>query len=209
MRKTIFTFLLMTGSLAVSSAQAQSQQLSSDPCPQIMEAAKQSPGDLAAVQADIERYTLCVQRAVLLQRLNELASKNEQDMSPAFSLDNIEGLPYGREEIEQMVTNLRAREQEVNDLIASNVPDAPQQTNQSESAVKKGPSYVVSELMGSGGDMKARITDSDQVPYTVSVGDSLPDDSTVVSISATGVVVVKDSKQTTLSWGPASRDGGL
>ena len=192
-----------------SDAMAQSTRTAvNDPCPQIMEAARSAPGDLAQVQADIERYTLCVQRAVLLQRLNELAAKNSQDITPVFSLDNIEGLPYSRAEIEQMVSNLQAREEEVNQLIASRGEGESNAQEPSDTQeAPTGPNYRIDELFGSGGQMEARLIDSNGTPYRVGVGDALPDGSTVVAVSAAEVAIVKDEQRKTLYW--AQPSGGF
>lgn len=44
-------------------------------CPDIDTLKKDTPGDVAGVQADIERLNLCVQRATLLKQLDDLAKQ--------------------------------------------------------------------------------------------------------------------------------------
>ena len=60
-----------------------------DPCP-APTAASATPDDLAKVQEDIDRFTLCVERAQLLERLNESVLKNHLDASrERFQLGDI------------------------------------------------------------------------------------------------------------------------
>lgn len=180
-------------------------QESLDPCPKVMDAARQTPGDLSAVQSDIERYTLCVQRAVLLQRLNEMAAENEEDVSPSLTLDSIEGLPYSRAEIEEMVQNLKSREEEVSNLMAEEAETTDEATQSDQDVTET--NYFISEVFGAGGDMEVNLLDQDQTPYRVKVGSELPDGSTVISVSAQAVTLVKDGKQKKLDWAPKTSGG--
>lgn len=201
-RIIITTIMIGAGFLALSPASAQDEGAAIDPCPKVIDAARQTPGDLSAVQSDIERYTLCVQRAVLLQRLNEMAAQNAEDVTPTLTLDSIEGLPYSRAEIEEMINNLQAREEEVANLINQET-DSAQESMEAVAAEEAGSKYSISELLGTGGDMEVNLVDQDQVPYRVKVGSELPDGSTVVSISAQKVVLAKDGKQKTIGWAAA------
>jgi len=72
----------------------QNGQLVGDPCPSTSKALASSPDDLAKVQEEIDRFTLCVQRAQLLERLNEGTLKNESVYDASLGLS-----PYSSTEI--------------------------------------------------------------------------------------------------------------
>ena len=193
----------MSAALAVTPMMAMAQD--ADPCPQIIQDSQSAPDDLARVQSDIERYTLCVQRAVLLQRLNDVAQAGAEQVSPSFNIDNIEGLPYSRDDIEEMIANLQEREAKAAELIEAAVKQ--QETGVSVegavgeiAAAKSKDTYKISEVFGSGGGLSARLVDNEGNPVTVKVGDQLPDGSTVVVVRINSVAVVKDEKQQVLEW---------
>ncbi|MBU6235863.1 MAG: hypothetical protein KGQ41_08460, partial [Alphaproteobacteria bacterium] len=64
-----------------------------DPCPAPQEAVNASPDDLAKVQEDIDRFTLCVARAQLLERLNETAKDTDVAIDSALGLGGVPGVP--------------------------------------------------------------------------------------------------------------------
>lgn len=55
-----------------------------DPCPTPRQIKNNRPDDLAKVQEDIDRFALCVQRAQLLERLNESAERASQTVDSAL-----------------------------------------------------------------------------------------------------------------------------
>ena len=57
-----------------------------DPCPNLRGASANAPDDLSKVQQDIDRFTLCVQRAQLLERLNENAIRSIENTDKALGL---------------------------------------------------------------------------------------------------------------------------
>jgi hypothetical protein len=63
-----------------------------DPCPSPKSALQNTPNDLAKIQEDIDRFTLCVERAQLLERLNTLVEKNIETIDSAL-LQSGGGLP--------------------------------------------------------------------------------------------------------------------
>ncbi len=146
-----------------------------DPCPVPKVALSQTPADLARVQADIDRYALCVERAQLLQRLNDLAAENNKHlpgytsvMNPGFTLD----------------TASIAVKKDIFD------------TEESEKEPAK---WQVLEIYGPLDRLQARIIKSGIV-YQVVTGDRLSDGKTVAEISPFQVTVMENGSRNTLDW---------
>jgi type IV pilus biogenesis protein PilP len=145
-----------------------------DPCPVPQVALSETPNDLAKIQADIDRYALCVERAQLLQRLNNLALENGQNMTgmnPGFMLDHgklaISGKDLGTEE-----------EQE------KDVPDE----------------WQVLEIYGTLGKLQAKVMKAGII-IQVAEGEDLPGGKTVAAISPNQVTVMDGGKgPVNLDW---------
>ena len=172
-------------------AHAQSSADREDPCPEANTALSQTPDDLSTVQADIDRFTLCVERAQLLRRLNDLATENEESLlglspqNPGFSLGGdpvLDTLPtFDRE----AVLNPNAN--------AAPVPD-PGRVDIDQDG------WVILSVFGAGQNLSAKIAKSDGTLAQVKAGDLLPDGARVKSVSSTAVVLNVEGSEQSLDW---------
>lgn len=164
-----------------------------DPCPKPRRAFNETPNDLKLIQEDITRFTLCVQRAQLLERLNELAIENTDTIDSALT-SNIESVAA------QFAPELP-------DIPIPQAPETPQpnvsspMTSAPQPTERPMPEWEIRELSGASSNLKATLVNSSNRLVTVKKGDKLPDsDLTVMSIGAMGVTVKGNDETMTLSW---------
>lgn len=160
-------------------------QTAEDPCPAPMFSQESAPDDLTKVQADIDRYTLCIERAELLQRLNKLTSENSQTALGVTPLNPGMMLEKGH------------RGQ------ASAPPPSPAP---SETAAPANPGgqeggWSIVEIFGGADDLRARLREGKEGGFLrVRAGDSLPDGSKVAKITPTRVILANGGKAIELEW---------
>jgi type IV pilus biogenesis protein PilP len=173
--------------------------IANDVCPEPKKAMGNTPDDLAKIQEDITRFTLCVQRAQLLERLNELAEANIDTIDTALNLtveqqagNAVPGImpsvpiPQLSESAAQMLEN---------DMAESAPSYAPAPMRPMES------SWRIRNIEGSGGSIRAQLMHADGTILRVSQGETLPDDAgRVISITNTGVRIERDGQKQTLQW---------
>lgn len=180
---------------------------SNDPCPEPKSALANSPDDLAKVQEDINRFTLCVERAQLLDRLNESAAKTDSTIDNAlgFGGDDIPAaggmMPPG------VPTNNMAP---VNEAMLGGADVSPTGGAQAipdgldplgGTAPAPPTEWQVREVFGSAGQLYARLNGPKGELVRVRTGDRLPSDGgTVTMVTSTGVTIRKDSDNKTLEW---------
>lgn len=180
---------------------------STDPCPEPKSALANTPDDLAKVQEDIERFTLCVERAQLLDRLNESAAKTDE------TIDSALGLSAGPMEGGMMPPSVPTGEMApVNESMLGGADVTP--TGAASAPVPDGidaiagaaqpqlpPDWQVREVFGASGQLYARLNGPKGELVRVKTGDRLPSDGgTVTLVSAEGVTVRKDKDSKTLDW---------
>jgi type IV pilus biogenesis protein PilP len=183
--------LLLPAASYAQNAPAPSVQ---DVCPDAPEALRASPDDLSKVQADIDRFTLCVERAQLLKRLNDLATENEDALvgaspnNPGFSLNNepVDFDPFDAQAL------LNGGNEPVSTTI--NTPQGPQDM------LFETDDWVILNVFGTGNDLSAKLAKNDGSFMQVKTGDELPDGATVSAVSAVKVSVTEDGKTRTLRW---------
>lgn len=165
-------------------------------CPEPQEALNNVPASAEKLQADIDRYALCVNRAELLMKLEEIKNK---DMGMSMSGMS---LPGG------MAPTPLTPEQTA--LLMGEQPGAPMNMDASSAAPareeeeeEKEPVDVitVNDIRGVNGELMARVKDQDGNIATVGVGDKLTDGSEITAISATQVTVRRNGETTRLEWG--------
>lgn len=201
----VFLFgLLSLFFIAAAPARAEEETL----CPDIDVMKKTSPGDMAGVQADIERLNLCVERAKLLKQLDDVIKAREETLkkitnpdadltgSLTTGVNGIPPLPIGALPPLKAETpkNLKPGEVRVTQA-AGNAFDqgAPQAT--------VAPAWQIRKIWGQGAGMRAQIADKESgTILNVIKGDSLPDGGVIETISVKGVAVSRNGKITDLSW---------
>ncbi len=182
--------LVMFAAFAFTGQQAGAQQL--DPCPEAVSALSSMPDDLSKVQADIDRFTLCVERAQLLKRLNDLALENEQNLQgvnsanpgftlggspadnfPAFDRNAVLGIPEPRPSYEEYAPDYAANTYE---------------------------GWSIVNIFGVGSDLQAKLSKSDGQRAQVRAGDKLEDGTKILGITPVSVEISKTGKKSLLSW---------
>lgn len=203
---------LLLGTSPVSSAWAQQQ--SSDPCPSPQRALSQAPDDLAKIQEDIDRFTLCVERAQLLERLNSLVEKNIETIDsvllapsalPALPVDESTGGFPGSSSNVMPVNEA--------DLGPSDNSSFPGEASTSSSSFpgssdgspaaaeeEQGPQWNIREIYGTGRALQARLISTEGKIQRVKQGDILSDESRVIEVSKTRVKIKKDKEVIDLEW---------
>jgi len=207
----------------------QNGQLVGDPCPSPSKALASSPDDLAKVQEEIDRFTLCVQRAQLLERLNEstLKSDNVYDASlglaPYTSVENggapaAPGLPGAQKGMPPLpdaaLAGADVEPQHAGDTGAP-VPDTTQKDSKATTASnsdataasadtaakEETPVWTIREIYGSGRGIKATLLSPDGDEVRVKEGEKLPNNNGVVTrITPTGVMIRDGKAAKALDW---------
>lgn len=203
-----------TGTNPTVASPTQGNNATNDPCPEPRQALGSTPDDLARIQEDITRFTLCVQRAQLLERLNELAKANIETIDSALNLvatplnnqqltsgtqgqgNSIMGdipVPALPDSISQMLQD-DASDEAMNQQVSTERPARERRRTQ-------GSAWRIRDIQGSGGNIHARLMDDQGTILKVSQGDSLPDDGgRVSSITNSFVRVTQDDESTNLRW---------
>lgn len=208
-------FILLIGFLITPfGSPALSQQVTGDIlCPNPDQAAKNAPKNLSDVQADIERFNLCVQRAKLLNELNELSKKNEDDvLSTTFigtgpaansSINSLPPLPgieddpidFGDvSDIEIDTATIEPIEEE--DVVSVQEAFTPPKSLQNKPKI----TWALRNIYGSAATLTAEIVSSEGQIANVQVGDQLSDGITVKRVSALGVVLNDKGKDIAVNW---------
>lgn len=200
---------------ARSSLGINDRPLTDNPCPEPKKALASTPDDLARIQEDITRFTLCVQRAQLLERLNELATANIETIDSALNLtasNQMDGnavpgimpnvpMPQLPESISNM---LQDDSDDFGGSSAQSDHRGSSGASSSASASRPAPApseWRIREIEGTGGSTIARLVNRDGVLLKVSAGERLPDDGgRVSSVTRTGVTITIDGQKQTLKW---------
>jgi hypothetical protein len=208
-----------------------------DLCPQDSAAVKNVPGDVAGVQADIDRLNLCVERAKLLKQMDDIAKQRSEvlhkmtdpasstsgtgsSMGSAFGggLGAIPTLPMGA------LPDLPAVKATGDVHIHKAGSMAPGEQDEleagsSKSSAPKTAVWKIRKIWGQAGGvdgatMHAQLSDGNGTLLNVVKGDPLPDGNIIDAVSVKGVDLNEkgpkgNSKVTPLSWDDAAgTDGG-
>lgn len=179
-----------------------------DPCPAPKDAIMSSPDDLAKVQEEIDRFTLCVQRAQLLERLNETALKGEMATDAALGLGgSIPGVPNPQESGLAPLPASALAGADVSPTSDTKADaDVPEEDKEAEPAVAAtsepvAANWTIKEVFGSGVDMKAKLLSPEGDESRVAEGSKLPGGrGTVVRITPSGVTIRVDGQTKDLDW---------
>lgn len=185
-----------------------------DLCPDVEKARAATPGDMAGVQADIERLSLCVERARLLKQLDDIAVQRQKMLddtkNPGATVtgnisvnpDAIPPLPVSALPPLKNDAPLKSGETRVKNA-ASSPLDGIGDTVKSLAA----PSWNVRKIWGQGAGMRAQLSDGRGTLVNIVKGDPLPDGAIVETISVKGVAVSQGGKVKDLSWEQAKGGG--
>lgn len=191
--KKSFLLTLVTGvaGCLVFSAQTVSAQEIPDPCPVPRALAQESPPDMASVQADIDILSLCVERARLLEQLNQLVKEMDNSL-PAQMPSGLNAFPPMRAddtlfELPKTVTPTPAP---IEDIV---VPDVEE--------ISSGPDWVIRKIGGNQSDgIQAELKNADGTIVRAKKGDTLFDGASVKDVSIMGVSIVKNGQEIILGW---------
>lgn len=165
-----------------------------DPCPEPKAALGETPNDLKLIQEDITRFTLCLQRAQLLDRLNDLATQNLDGIQT--SLDEKIKNNFGDIMQPAMLDNIPFP-----DIASAN--DTMPVSNDAviSSPEPEAPEWFVSDIMGKDNQLKAKLIDINGNIVYVSKSEKLPNSEIKVkSISSTDVKITDNGNDKILMW---------
>lgn len=150
------------------------------------------PSDLARVQEDIDRLSLCVERTKLLQDLNKLSNESKSGVQPL----NIGAIDPS---FLQPVTAKTLGTNSSNNKVSIQ-----------QKPFKKMADWTIRRVWGKGGKLQAQLISADGVLVTAKIGEALIDGSTVKEISVRGVKVTrKNGRDESLGWQQESKDESL
>jgi hypothetical protein len=213
MKFLVFFFALLLSFLNITSSHA-----ADDLCPQDSATIKNAPGDVAGVQADIDRLNLCVERAKLLKQLDDISkqradtlNKIKDPVGSALSGGNMAGgvsgiapLPINAlPDLPAIKTPVDIKPGETR-IHGSTISPFGDEIKAATEAPKK-PSWKIRKIWGqaggvAGATMQAQLNDGNGNLLNVTKGDPLPDGSVVDSVSVKGVTLSQKGKIDTLSW---------
>lgn len=191
-------------------------------CPDLEELRANAPSDMAGVQADIDRMKLCVERAQLLQQLDQVAQDRKKILDEANGISSSGGNPNGgfstgMNGIPPLpVSQLPPLKTNAPVASANLQPGAIQVTNAASGALgsvtdqlaQMSGSWSVRKIWGqkdagggmAGGGMRAQLVNGTGTILNVVKGDALPDGSVVESLSVRGVALSQNGKVTDVQW---------
>lgn len=181
-----------------------------DPCPEPKTALSETPDNLAKIQEDITRFTLCVQRAQLLERLNELAQANIETIDSALNLtvgqadgNAVPGIMPAMNSQNFMpssspppipAVSAGLLEDPQEDMMMSSVPVA-------QNSAFADSDWRIREITGTGGELSAQLIDDSGSIVRVSDGEALPDDNgRIAAITNTSVEIENNGQRLPLRW---------
>lgn len=181
-----------------------------DLCPNASQALAEPVNDMVQVQSDIERLSLCAQRAQLLERLNESAETEKESIKSALGLsippelkEAAEAKKRGEENPALMMPQgLQPLPADV--LAGADVSAAPSKAEAEETAratePEKPKSWQIKEVFGPTDKMQARILSPEGNEAVVRRGSRLKGGFLVTGITATSVTISKGKTAETLEW---------
>lgn len=165
-----------------------------DPCPAPQTPAPAAGDDLVTLQADIDRFSLCAERAEMLNRLNEAAMGQDSEEPPnANPMTENPGfrLHSRLEEKRKQLAIPRVSEEEL-------APPAPERSSKPKG--KGSEEWGIVTIFGSGEGLQVRLRKKDGSVAQARAGTTLPDGSVVKQLSTSGIILTKDGQDKILSW---------
>lgn len=171
--------------------------LPADPCPMPSAEMAQAPDDLARIQSDIDRYTLCMERAQLLQRLNDVAVENQEKLNEAngISTSDVSTGNPGMQLGNNLPSFEEQREKIMGSVSASDVGAPPVEAPPVDDG-----EWFITKILGSGSGLSAQVAQTDGTLAQVKAGDTLPDGTRIDAVSATSVMTTQEGESKALRW---------
>lgn len=174
-----------------------------DLCPNVTKPSS-ADNNLNDVQADIDRLGLCVERAKLLQQLDELVTKRQALLTGSDSSVNNLALPPLPLQNSEQTLKVSATPALDNKTVANTLNRATPQsattpTNlAAPTQITNG--WAIQRIWGQPPHIQAQLIGTDKTIATVNVGEPLTDGYAVESISARGVILSRAGKLINLDW---------
>lgn len=167
-----------------------------DPCPAPNGEGASAGDDMAVLQADIDRFSLCAERAESLKKLNEatMGKKESAEAKPAEPnplLDNPGFRLRGRSSDREAQAAIPPVPEKDLDLPP---PDRAEKSG-------KSPEWSIVNIFGSGEGLQVRLRKGDGSVAQAKAGAVLPDGWSVKQVSTSGVLLGKAGQaDKTLTW---------
>jgi len=178
-------------------------EITENPCPDPRRALSETPNDLKVIQEDITRFTLCLQRAQLLTRLNELAEDNIDTINSTLDKKietmaaNMAPMPMPQIELPE-IPEIDI-DVDLSDTIESDTPE-PMMAQPMPEPMEHS-LWTINTIKGVGGVLVANITDINGNVLNVKSGDRIEDtDIVITSVTQTSVKVREDKESAKLKW---------
>jgi hypothetical protein len=182
----------------------------SDLCPNATTSSS-ADNNLNDVQADIDRLGLCVERAKLLQQLDELVTKRQALLTGSDSSVNnlaLPPLPLQNGQLNKGQTlQINATPALDNKTVANTLNRAtpklgnlPTPSMPPSSDTTTSNAWAIQRIWGQPPHIQAQLVGADKTIATVNVGEPLTDGYAVESISARGVILSRAGKLINLDW---------
>jgi hypothetical protein len=192
-----------------------------DLCPEVDDAKRSTPNDVAGVQSDIDRLNLCVERAKLLKQLDDIAKQRADTLAkitgaglgsfPGVSGVGMPPLPAGS--LPPLPTTLDTSPLKPGEKRINAAQGAPLNGTETASvAVAPSDTWKIRKIWGqaggvAGATMKAQISNGSGSLLNVIKGDPLPDGKVVEAVSIKGVTLSQNGKIIDLSWDSTDDSG--
>lgn len=176
-----------------------------DPCPEPKTSLAETPNDLKLIQEDITRFTLCLQRAQLLDRLNDLSKQNMDGIQT--SLDEKIASKFGDTMPSDYLANvpfpdLSPANSPINNIQESSIETTP--------ATQDNADWYISDITGQNGKLEAKLIDGTGNIVYATVGQTLPNsDIKIKSVTMTDVKITANGQETSLNWNNVNRGTAL
>lgn len=201
-----FAFCVTVFALSSMYSSAHAQQNLDDLCPDPTAAANDTPNSLVKVQQDIERYTLCVQRAMLVSRLNDMSGDTGMGASN-LELKDV-NLPVDIDELQALIdeTKLLNETSLVAPDASTDMPGRPNLPTEDDleipatEPVIETEIWFIDDISGTGGNMEGRLVSNYGSRMKVRPGQSFGEDMRVVSITLDGVTIEQNGDRKPLDW---------
>ena len=174
---------------------------SKDPCPEPKASLAETPNDLKLIQEDITRFTLCLQRAQLLDRLNDLSKQNMDGIQT--TLDEKIASKFGNTMPSDFLANppfpeLSSVGNETDAIQNMPIAAAPAPQDVSE--------WFISDITGKNGQLEAKLIDESGNIVYATTGQTLPNSEIKIkSITMADVKILDNDKEKTLNWNSNTR----